>query len=161
MCPADTDEARRHKTLLKTVVLKPNFGNILKFDHSPPLICDMWYRHCFPLRCAVIRGVAESRKPPESGGNRLQKSSRSLWSLCTVALFAAAGSKTRQQGQCIAAFFMLVERRVSLVSPPDSCVLGVQLFLQYFHLCAVNMGNQCLKKISDADKDGYKQHNQM
>ena len=78
-----------------------------------------------------------------------------------VALFAAAGSKTRQQGQYIAAFFMLVERRVSLVSPPDSCVLGVQLFLQYFHLCAVNMGNQCLKKISDADRDGYKQHNQM
>ena len=23
------------------------------------------------------------------------------------------------------------------------------------------MGNQCLKKIADSDKDGYKQHNQM
>ena len=37
----------------------------------------------------------------------------------------------------------------------------ITLILELLQCVAGDMGNQCLKKISDGDKDGYKQHNQM
>ncbi len=63
----------------------------------------------------------------------------------------------------IAAWVYSVEKNVDAFAWEKNCTwvpLTCNHFL-FLNWASVNMGNQCLKKIADSDKDGYKQHNQM